>query len=126
MLIGQALTAKSGKEWRLFTQVRDLDTVTLGDGRDLEVKSVGTVELDMLLPDGSSRKCSLQKVLYVPKLAYNLVSVSRATEAGKSVTFSKGGCEFSDDSGQTTAFATKQGSLYHPVFLIWIHVKDLS
>ena len=130
MLIGQALTAKSGKEWlvdsgatshmsnckRLFTQVRDLepaDTVTLGDGRDLEVKSVGTVELDMLLPDGSSRKCSLQKVLYVPKLAYNLVSVSRATEAGKSVTFSKGGCEFSDHSGQTTAFATKQGSLYH-------------
>ena len=64
---------------------------------------MGTVELDMLLPDGSSRKCSLQKVLYVPKLAYNLVSVSRATEAGKSVTFSKGGCEFSDDSGQTTA-----------------------
>ena len=93
MLIGQALTAKSGKKWlvdsgatshmsnckRLFTQVRDLepaDTVTLGDGRDLEVKSVGTVELDMLLPNGSSRKCSLQKVLYVPKLAYNLVSVS--------------------------------------------------
>ena len=125
MLIGQALTAKSGKEWlvdsgatshmsnckRLFSQVRDLepaDTVTLGDGRDLEVKSVGTVELDMLLPDGSSRKCSLLKVLYVPKLAYNLVSVSRATEAGKSITFSKGG---SDDSGQTTAFATKQGSL---------------
>ena len=49
----------------------------------------------------------------MPKLAYNLVSVSRATEAGKSVTFSKGGCEFSDHSGQTTAFATKQGSLYH-------------
>ena len=69
---------------------------------------MGTVELDMLLPDGSSRKYSLQKVLYVPKPAYNLVSVSRATEAGKSVTFSKGGCEFSDDSGQTTAFATKQ------------------
>ena len=67
----------------------------------------------MLLPDGSSRKYSLQKVLYVPRLAYNLVSVSRATEAGKSITFSKGGCEFSDDSGQTTAFATKQGSLYH-------------
>ena len=130
MLIGQVLTANSGMEWlvdsgatshmsnnrNLFTQVRDLnppETVTLGDGRNLEVKSVGTVSLDMILPDRSSRKCSLLKVLYVPKLAYNLVSVARATEAGKSVTFSKTGCEFSDDCGEITAFATKRGSLYH-------------
>ena len=72
MLIGQALTAKSGSEWlvdsgamshmsnnkSLFTQVKDLDpveTVTLGDGKVLEVEAVGTVELEMLLPDGSSR-----------------------------------------------------------------------
>ena len=130
MLIGQALTAKSEREWlvdsgatshmcnnrNLFKQVRDLDsaeTITLGDGRNLEVKSVGTVELEMLLPDGPSRSCSLQKVLYVPELAYNLVSVSRATEARKHVTFSKNGCEFSNEHGQITAFATKQGSLYH-------------
>ena len=130
MLIGQALTAKSEREWlvdsgatshmcnnrNLFKQVRDLDsaeTITLGDGRNLEVKSVGTVELEMLLPDGSSRSCSLQKVLYVPELAYNLVSVSRATEARKRVTFSKNGCEFSNEHGQITAFATKQSSLYH-------------
>ena len=129
MVIGKALTAKSGKEWLvdsgatshmsndkgLFSQMEDLDpaeTVTLGDG-NLEVKSVGTVELEMSLPDGSRRSCSLQRVLYVPKLAYNLVSVSRATEAGKSVTFSKKGCKFSNDSGQTTAFATKRGNLYH-------------
>ena len=68
----------------LFKRVRDLDsteTITLGDGRNLEVKSVGTVELEMLLPDGSSRSCSLQRVL--SELAYNLVSVSRATEAKK-------------------------------------------
>lgn len=58
------------------------------------MKSVGSVSLDMLIPDRSSRRCSLLKVaiLYVPKLAYNLVSVARATEAGKSVTFSKTGC----------------------------------
>ena len=130
MLIGQALTAKSEREWlvdsgatshmcnnrSLFKQVRDLDsaeTITLGDGRNLEVKSVGTVELEVLLPDGSSRSCSLQRVLYVPELAYNLVSVSRATEARKCATFSKKGCEFSNEYGQITAFATKQGSLYH-------------
>lgn len=79
---------------RIFSQLEDLDpveTVNLGDGRDLEVQSVGIVQLEMLLPDGSMRSCSLQKVLYVPKLAYNLVSVSRATEAGKIVIFSKRG-----------------------------------
>ena len=59
-----------------------------------------------------ARDVLCKKVLYVPKLAYNLVSVSRATEARKVVTFSKAGCEFSDDHGQVTAFATKQGSLY--------------
>ena len=64
----------------------------------------------MSLPDGSSRTCSLQQV---PQLTYNLISVSRATEAGKLVTFSRRGCEFSNDRGQTTAFATRQGSLYH-------------
>ena len=39
--------------------------------------------------------------------------MTRATESGKTVTFSKRGCEFSNDQGQVTAFATKQGSFYH-------------
>ena len=77
MVVSQALTAKSGNEWlvdsgatshmsnnrSLFTQMKDLEqpeTVTLDDGNTLEVKSVGTVELEMSLPDGSSRTCSLQ------------------------------------------------------------------
>ncbi len=87
MLIGQALAAKSGSEWlvdsgatshtvndrRLLTEVQDLDpgeSVTLGDGNRLEVKSVGTVDVEMSLTNGSTRKCSLQEVLYVPKLSY--------------------------------------------------------
>ena len=87
MVIGQALTAKSESEWlvdsgatshminnkSIFSQVKDLEqpeTVTLGDGKTLEVKSVGMVELEMSLPDGSSRTCSLQQVLYVPQLTY--------------------------------------------------------
>lgn len=124
------LKRKSGSEWlvdsgatshmvsdrRLLTDVRDLDpgeTVTLGDGNQLEVKSVGNVDVEMLLPNGSSRQCSLQQVLYVPKLSYNLISVARATEMGKTVSFSNIGCEFTDDQDNVTAFATKQGSLYH-------------
>ena len=68
----------------------------------MEVKSVGTVELEMLLPDGSSRSCSLQRVLYVLELTYNLVSVSRVIEAKKRDTLSKKGCKFSNEYGQIT------------------------
>ena len=50
--------------------------------------------------------------MFSAESAYNLVSVLRATEARKVVTFSKTGCEFSDDHDQVTAFAAKQGSLY--------------
>ena len=59
----------------------------LGDGHDLEAVGEGTVEMEMLLPNGDSRRCALKKVLYVPKLGYNLVSVSRAAEARKTIKF---------------------------------------
>ena len=77
MLIGQALTVKSGKEWlvdsgatshmsncrRLFTQVRDLepaDTVTLHGRRKRPGSKVSgnCVELDKLLQNVLYRRCS--------------------------------------------------------------------
>ena len=73
--------------------------------------------MEMLLPNGDSRRCALKKVLYVPKLGYNLVSVSRAAEAGKTIKFYNSSCEFVNSSGETIAFATKQGSLYCLEFL---------
>jgi hypothetical protein len=68
--------------------------------------------MEMLLIDGSSRGCALKNVLYVPELAYNLVSVLKATEAGKTVKFHNTWCEFVNESDETITFATKQGSLY--------------
>ena len=73
--------------------------------------------MEMLLPNGDSRRCALKKVQYVPKLGYNLVSVSRAAEAGKTIKFYNSSCEFVNSSGETIAFATKQGSLYCLEFL---------
>ncbi len=52
----------------------------------------------------------------VPKLAYNLVSVSRASEAGKTVRFNNSGCEFQNQRGETIAIAARQGSLYYLKF----------
>ncbi len=54
----------------------------------------GTVDMDMLLTDGIRRVCALKNVLYVPKLAYSLVSVPRAAQTGKTAHFDDSTCEF--------------------------------
>jgi hypothetical protein len=40
----------------------------------------------MKLSDGGVRRCKLLDVLYVPGLAYNLLSVSKAVESGSMTT----------------------------------------
>ena len=129
MLIGNALVASSRNDWIVdlgatshmcnnrskFMELNELgpsEKVTLGDGSSLDV--VGK-DMDMLLRDGSRRGCALKKVLYVPELAYNLVSVSRAAEAGKSVNFHDLGCEFLK-ADETVALGVRQGSLYYLKF----------
>ena len=61
--------------------------VTLGDGNVLNVARQGVVSLKMKLSDGSVRRCKLLDVLYVPGLAYNLLSVSKAAESGNMTNF---------------------------------------
>ena len=91
----------------MFTELNQpglSEKVTLGDGSALDVTGVGTVAMDMLLNYGSRRGCALKKVLYVPELAYNLVSVLRAAEAGKSVYFDDSGCEFLNEASEKVAW----------------------
>lgn len=68
------------------------------------------------MSNGVRRGCALKKVLYVPELAYNLCSVTRATESGKTVQFNESGCEFQNKNGETIALGTRQGSLYYLSF----------
>ena len=134
MLITHALIVRSNRDWivdsgatchmcndkTMFTEMKDLnprENVTLGDGHNLEAVGEGTVDMEMLLPNGGSRMCALKNVLYIPKLAYNLVSVSKAAQMGKTIEFYNSSCEFVNSSNETIAFATKQGSLYYLEFL---------
>ena len=96
-----------------FKELSNTQEVTLGDGHTLNGKGIGTVRIETLLPDGKSQKCRLEKVLYVPDLSYNLLSVSKAAEAGHTTKFSGTGCEILDGKKKVTAFATKVGSLYY-------------
>ena len=84
--------------------------VTLGDGHSLEGTAIGTVKLETLLPDGSTKRCILNNVLLVPKLSYSLLSVSKASEAGKTTRYNKSGCEILK---KVVAFATRVGNLYY-------------
>ena len=87
--------------------------MTLGDGSPLEGPAEGTVKLDMILPDGGTQKCKLKNVLYVPKLSYSLLSVSKASEAGKTTKFDKCGCKIFNQEKKVIAVATKHGNLYY-------------
>ena len=49
----------------------------------------------------------------MPTLAYNLLSVSKAIEAGKTVTFGKTQGEVIDGEGEVVAVASKAGNLYY-------------
>ena len=100
----------------LFVDMRRLEApqqVTLGDGSPMEGPAEGTVKLAMILPDGSTQKCKLENVLYVPKLSYSLLSVSIAFEAGKTTNFDKKECKIFNQEKKVIAVATKHGNLYY-------------
>ena len=52
----------------------------------------GNVKLTVSV-NGRKKTCTLRNVLYVPELSYSLLSVSKATDSGKQVSFDDDGCE---------------------------------
>ena len=124
-----ALTASSKRDWivdsgatchmcnnkELFDEIKALDTpqeVKLGDGHTLQATAEGIVTLETLLPNGKSRMCRLENVLLVPKLSFNILSVSKASKAGKTTKFDNSRCEISNKERKVIAYATRVGSLY--------------
>lgn len=100
----------------IFSEFRSLETpqkVTLGNGHALRATAEGTVTLETLLPDGSTKKCRLEYVLLVPKLSHSLLSVLKASEAGKTTRFESSGCEIVNKDNKVIAFATGIRNLYY-------------
>ena len=79
----------------VFNSLENPQEIVLGDGHTLDAVGVGDVVLNLVV-DGKIKKRRLRDVLYVPKLEYNLLSVSKATETGKKVKFSSDGLQFLD------------------------------
>jgi len=74
--------------------------VTLGDGLNLQAVGCGNVVLMMNLPHDKTESCTLHDVLLVPDLAYNLLSVTSASEKDKVTTFSEMRCEIRDSKSK--------------------------
>ena len=51
-------------------------------------------------------------VLYEPKLSYNLLSVSKISDAGK-IRFGEGSCQILDENKKLITVATRVGDLYY-------------
>ena len=52
--------------------------------------------------------------MYVPKLSYNLLSVSKASEARKTTKFDTCGYKILNQQKKVIAVATKHGNLFYP------------
>ena len=93
-------------------QLEDPIDVVLGDGRAVTAVGRGKMVLDVLLPNGETKLCTLHDVLYVPKLSYNLLRVAKVSKRNKIVKFTKSACYVSDKQHKMVAKATRLGSLY--------------
>ena len=89
-------------------QIKDPIDVMLGDGHALTAIGRGEVILDMLLPNGKSKSCMLHDVF----MYQGLLSVTKASQTGKIVKFTKSACYVLDKKHKIVAKATKVGSPY--------------
>ena len=99
--------------FEVFHPLQVPQQVTLGDGHKLEAVGTGVVTLKLKLREGEFKIGKLSDVLYVPKLAYNLLNIPKVTEVGKEVTFDELHGHVLDDQGELVAMASKTGSLYY-------------
>lgn len=96
-----------------FVKLEKLVEVQLGDGKVLKATGRGAVTLFTVPHGGKHKKCKLQNVLLAPNLSYNLLSVSKATEAGYSVSFEDSACKTTRADGVIIAIGRKVGCLHY-------------
>ena len=98
----------------LFSNFVNLSTsvkVEVGDGRPLTAVGEGSVSLKVNLPNKVENRI-LEKVLYVPDLAHNLISISQVTLGGKITKFYEHSCKIFRKENKLLAVGKRLGKLY--------------
>eukprot|EP00795_Rhopilema_esculentum_P003204 gene3204-1519_t len=109
-IIDSGATCHMCNDLNLFAEYSELgepQEITLGDGRPVQASDGGIILLGIKLSDNKVQRCKLNDVLYFPELAYNLLSVSKVTNTGKTLKFVSSGCEILDEKQNIVATATK-------------------
>ena len=88
--------------------------VMLGDGHVTEAVGHGDIMLQMNIAPDKSKLCKVHDVMYVPKISYNLQSVSKASKAGNTTKFSGSGCQIFDAKHNLNCYCNQSGKLVLP------------
>lgn len=114
-IVDSGATCHMSHDRELFQEYSVLEKhvpVALGDGKKLEAIGKGVIRIKVQGRSAKSTKLALHDVLHVPGLSYNLISVSKAAEYGKTVVFKDQRCKITDSHGNTLACADRVGGLY--------------
>ena len=96
-----------------MTELKKPTNVQIGDGNFLQAISVGKVPLQLQLLNNETLDCTADKVLYVPNLCYNLLSIPKITENGKTIEFCDAHCNIFSNDKNLIGIANKVGNLFH-------------
>ena len=84
-------------------------TVKLGDGRTVNAAGEGIVKLKVHHADGKEVTLKLHRVLHVPEMSVNLLSVKDVTDRGFRLMFTENSCQIQTESGKIVAEGVKRG-----------------
>ena len=87
-------------------------TVKLGNGRTVSAAGEGIVKLKVHRADGKEVTLKLHRVLHVPEMSVNLLSVKDVTDRGFRLMFTENSCQIQTESGKIVAEGVKRGNLY--------------
>lgn len=82
--------------------------IQIADGNNVTSEGKGDIKLKC----GSSESLTIKNVLFVPKLAMNLLSISQIVSRGNSVIFDKNGCKILDSNGEIMETASLESGMY--------------
>jgi len=99
-------------------------SVTMCDKGSVATAGVGTVVLNVIVHD-KTRKTKLEKILHVPTMGFNLMSIGMMEERGAEVSF-KGGKTIIKISDKAAACGTRNSGLYHLDMAPLLDIADVA
>ncbi|CAK1591320.1 unnamed protein product [Parnassius mnemosyne] len=97
-------------DWMYDVTSPPIPTITVASRTPLPVENMGKVNL--LINGNEQSKIQVREVLYIPKLAANLLSVSAMVKSGCKVNFRDKCCDIYDQSNKFLCSATLVNNLY--------------